>query len=165
MRRSSSAAGLTVLFVVLLGLHYSLRPLLAWRAGIDFLLIGVLLVAARVRPGSAAVVGLLGGLVADALAPSSFGAAAIAMSSVAFAASWLKAVFFAENVMLNGLFLLLGKLAFDTVFLLAERRLGGLALLVQLGTWSVLSAVVTAFAGLALLLLFRPLIDVEGQRA
>jgi rod shape-determining protein MreD len=165
MRKSSSAAGLAVLFVVLVALHYSLRPLLAWRAAIDFLLIGVMLVSVRVRPGSAAVVGLLAGLVADALAPSAFGAAAIAMCAVGFAASWLKAAFFAENVMLNGLFLFVGKLAFDALFLLAERRVTGLPVLLQLGVWSVLSAVVTAFAGLALLLLFRPLVDVEGQRA
>ncbi len=164
MRRTSSAVGLAVLFIVLLLLNFSLRPLLAWRAGADFLLIGVLLVSVRVRPGTAAIVGVTAGFVADALAPSAFGAAAIALAVVAFSASWLKAAFFGENVLLNGLFLLLGKLAFDLVYLVAERRLSGLTLLVQLGTWSALSAVVTASAGLALLVLFRPLVDVEGER-
>jgi rod shape-determining protein MreD len=165
MKRSTSAAGLSVLFAVLFVLHYSLRPLLAWRGGADFLLIGVLLVSVRVRPGTAAIVGVVAGLAADALGASAFGAVAIAMSVVGFAASWLKASFFADNVMLNGLFLFVGKLAFDVVFLTAERRVTGPELLVQFGTWSVVSAVVTAFVGLAILLLFRPLVDTEGQRA
>jgi hypothetical protein len=36
---------------VLVALHFTLRPLLDWRAGVDFLVIGVLMVAVRVRPG------------------------------------------------------------------------------------------------------------------
>lgn len=165
MRRSSSGAGLTALFVVLLALHYSLRPLLDWRAAVDFLVIGVLLVAVRMRPGSAVLVGLMAGVVADALAPSAFGAAAFAMAVVAFAASWLKASFFAEHVFLNALFLFVAKLGFDVIFLVAERRLTGGALWFEIGVWSPLAAGVTAIVGLGILVLFRPLIDVEGARA
>jgi len=46
-----------VAFVILVLLHYSLRPLLGWRAEIDFLLIALLLAAVRVRPGTAALIG------------------------------------------------------------------------------------------------------------
>jgi rod shape-determining protein MreD len=144
---------------VLVCLHYSVRPLFQWRASVDFLVIGVLLIAVRVRPGSAAVVGFMSGLVADSLAPSAFGAAILAFTIVAFGASWLKDAFFADHVALNAVFLFVAKLAFDVVFLFAEGRLGGSALLFQIGTWSILSALVTAFAGLAVMLLFRPLID------
>ena len=37
-----------IAFLILVLLHFSLRPLLAWHAEIDFLLIAVLLVAVRV---------------------------------------------------------------------------------------------------------------------
>jgi rod shape-determining protein MreD len=165
MRRSSSAIGLVVLFAGLLVLHYSLGPLLGWRAPVDFLLIGVLLVSVRVRPGTAALLGCLAGIAADTLNPSSFGAAAIAMTCVGFAASWLKASFFDEHLALNALFLLLGKLAYDAVFLFAERRLSIGQVLAQLVVWSLLSAVLTAVVGLMVLVLFRPIIDVDAERA
>jgi rod shape-determining protein MreD len=162
--RRAPGIGLVILFVVLLCLHYSVRPLLEWRASVDFLLIGVLLIAVRVRPGVAAVLGFVAGVVADALAPSAFGASALALTIVGFGASWLKEAFFAEHVALNAVFLFAGKLAFDVAFLLAEGRLGGSTLLFQIGTWSALSALVTAFVGLAVLMLFRPLIDPDTIR-
>lgn len=165
MKRSSSVAGLAALFAVLVVLHFSLRPLLASRVALDFLVIGVLLVSVRVRPGTAALLGCVAGLSADALSASPLGTAALAMTGVAFAASWLKASFFGENVLLNAVFLFGGKLGFDVIFLVAERRLSGLALLTQLGWWSVLSALATAVAGLAILMLFRPVIEPDGGRA
>jgi rod shape-determining protein MreD len=164
MRRSLGAAGLGLLFIILILLHFSLRPLLDWRAAVDFLVIGVMLVAVRVRAGPAALVGLVAGLIADALSPSSFGAAAVAMTIVAFGASWLKASFFAENVMLNALFLFSGKLGFDVIFVLLERRLSGAQLFKQVIFWSPMSAAVTALAGLALLVFFRPLIMADADR-
>ena len=64
----------TLLVLVLVALQYTLRPMLDWRANVDFLVIAVLVVAVRVRPGTAAVVGFAIGLVADALTPEAFGA-------------------------------------------------------------------------------------------
>lgn len=146
-------------FAVLSALHYSLRPLLGWRAGADFLLIAVLLTAVRVRPGTAAVIGFVSGLASDALTPESFGAAALAYTTVAWLASWLKAVFFADNFALNGIFFFLGKWAADLIIVIAERQLKGLDLLQQVLLWSPLSALVTAIAGLVLLIILRPLLD------
>jgi rod shape-determining protein MreD len=162
--RLPAALGLAVLFVVLVVLHYSLRPLLDWRAPADFLVIGVLLVSVRVRTGTAAVFGLLAGLVADALAPSAFGASALAFTIVGAGASWLKEAFFGEHVALNAAFLVAGKLAFDIVYLMAEGRLTGSDLLWQIALWSSLSAIVTALTGLAVMLLFRPLLEPAGHR-
>lgn len=156
--KSTRLAGLTSLFLALLALHYWLRPLLAWRAGIDFLLIGVLLVSVRLRPGAAAFVGCVAGIVADAMAPSAFGATTLAMTLVACAASWLKSSFFAENIALNAIFLFAGKVAFDAAFLVFEGRLDTLALLSQLVVWSTLGGITTAIAGVLALLLFRPLL-------
>jgi rod shape-determining protein MreD len=139
-------------------LHYTLRPVLAWRAPIDFLVIALLLVAVRTRPGAAAVAGFALGLLSDALMPQSFGAGALAMTVVGFGASWLKAAFFADNIALNGVFIFAGKWAFDAIFLLAEHRLQGTDLLVQLLLWSPLAAAATAVAGLIVLLTVRPVL-------
>ena len=148
-----------VVFAVLVTLHYTLRPLLGWRAPVDFLVVAVLLTAVRVRAGTAAVVGFLTGVAADSLTPESFGCAALAFTLVAYLASWLKAVFFADNFALNAIFFFLGKWGADLVIVIAERRLKGLDLLQQVLLWSPLSALVTALAGLVLLVILRPLLD------
>lgn len=152
--------GLRVTFAVtlLVLLHFTLRPLLGWRAPIDFLVLAALVAAVRLRPGAAALLGLALGLAADALTPAAFGSGALALSGVAFLASWLKAVFFADNLALSVLFFFAGKWGFDVVYLLAERRLHGAELVIQLLLWSPLAAAVTAAAGMVLLLVLRPLI-------
>jgi rod shape-determining protein MreD len=149
---------LFVVFVLLVALHFTLRPVLAWRASIDFLVIALLLVAVRTRPGAAALAGFALGLLSDSLTPESFGAGALAMTIVGFGASWLKAAFFADNTALNGIFIFAGKWAFDVVFLLAEHRLQGTDLLVQILLWSPLAAAATAAAGLVVLLTVRPVL-------
>jgi rod shape-determining protein MreD len=131
-------------FALLVLLHYTVRPLLGWRTPVDFLVIAVLLSAVRVRPGAAALIGFLTGLVADSLTPSAFGAGALAMTAVGATASWLKAVFFADNVVLHGFFFFVGKWAYDIVYVTAERRMHGVELATQLLLWSPLSAALTA---------------------
>lgn len=150
---------LAAAFSLLVLLNYTLRPLLGWRTPIDFLVIALLLAAVRIRPGAAAVLGCGIGLAADSMAPASFGWGALAMTAVAYSASWLKAIFFADNLAFNALFLALGKWVYDAIFLLGERRLGGADLAMQLFLWSPLSAAVTAIAGVVLLLVFRPLLE------
>src|SRR5204863_41400 len=83
---------------VLVFLHYTLRPILAWRASPDFLIIALLLAAVRVRPGVAAIIGFIIGLASDSLALGAFGAGALAMTLIGFSWSKLKAVFFADHV-------------------------------------------------------------------
>jgi rod shape-determining protein MreD len=154
--RGARATGVFLLLVVL---HYTLRPLLGWRAPMDFLVIAVLLAAVRVRPGTAALIGFATGLIADSLVPSAFGAGALAMTSIGAAASWLKAVFFADNVVLHGFFFFVGKWLFDAIYLTAERRVHGTELLTQLLVWSPLAAALTAVAGVILLLMLRPVLE------
>lgn len=148
----------TVAVAILVLLHFTLRPLLGWRAPIDFLVIAALLAAVRLRPGMAAVLGLVLGFAADALTPSAFGCGALALSAVAFAASWMKAVFFADNLALSLLFFFAGKWTFDALYLVAERRVRGTELAMQLLLWSPLAATVTAVAGILLLLVLRPVL-------
>jgi rod shape-determining protein MreD len=156
------AAWLVIVFLFLVVLQYTLRPVLAWRAPIDFLVIALLMVAVRARPGVAAVAGFALGLLSDSVTPESFGAGSLAMTVVGFGASWLKAAFFADNIALNGIFIFAGKWAFDTIYLLAEHRLQGTDLLVQLLLWSPLAAAATAVAGLVVLLTARPVLGAPG---
>lgn len=158
MRQGRSLA-IVVVVAALVALHFTLRPILDWRAGVDFLVIAVLVVAVRVRPGVAAFVGFIVGLVGDTLSPESLGAGALAMTVVGFIASRLKAAFFAENLLLNAVFVLVGKLAFDTMFLIAEQRLGPAALAGQLFVWTPLAAIVTAVAGLLVMTVVRPTLE------
>lgn len=147
---------LTVMLVLLVTLHFTLRPLLDWRAGVDFLVIGVLLVAVRVRPGAAALTGLLVGTAIDSMTPEALGAGALAMTLVGFLASRLKAAFFTDELALNAFFVFLGKLAYDWVSILAEGRLSGMTLVWQLIAWTPLSALATAAVGLLVLGAVRP---------
>lgn len=149
----------TLFFAALIALHYSLRPLLGWRAEPDFLIIALLVVAVRVRPGTATVVGFALGLLSDALAPGHMGAAALAMSVIGYSASWLKAMFFADNLVLNAFFFFLGKWVFDLLRLIAEGQVGASGFAMQALLWSPLSAAVTAATGVLLLVLLRPLIE------
>ncbi len=153
-----------VVFALLVALHFTLRPLLDWRAGVDFLVIALLLVAVRVRPGAAAVIGLLLGVAADAMSPESLGAGALAMTLLGFGASRLKAAFFADDLLLNAVFIFVGKAFFDVVFLLADGHLGGLALVTQLVLWTPLAALVTALVGLALIAIVRPALEQRRAR-
>lgn len=148
-----------MIFLLLVFLHYTLRPLLGWRAPMDFLLLALLLSAIRVRPAIGALIGLALGLVSDSLTPDALGAGAIAMTVVGYLASWLKAVFFADNIALNALFFFLGKWLFDVIYFVVENRIGGIELVQQLLLWSPLSAAATALAGILLILIMRPLLE------
>lgn len=147
--------------VILIMLHYTVRPLLGWRAPIDFMLIAALFGAVRMRPGVAAMYGLMLGLVSDSLAVSGFGAAALGMTIVAYAASWLKAVFFADNLALNAFFLFVGKWVFDIIVVLAAHRVAGTELAMQIFVWSPLAAALTAAAGAIVLTMLRPIMELR----
>lgn len=146
-----------IVVLVLVVLQFAVQPLMPWRVSPDFLVIAVLYAAVRMRPAWAAVLGFSLGLAADSLTLGGFGAGALAMSLVAFGASWLKALFFADNVAINAAFLFLGKWAFDFVFLIAQHRMSPGAMIVQMLFWSVLSAAFTAVVGLIVMGLLRPL--------
>jgi rod shape-determining protein MreD len=151
--RSLWVAGWIVGLVLL---HYSLRPLLAWRVQVDFLVIALLVIAVRTRPAVAAFVGFALGVMTDSLTPESFGAGALALGVVGFASSWLKAAFFTENMVLNGIFVFLGKLAFDLLYMVAAQKMTFADMAMQLVVWSPLAALFTAVAGLGVLLVSRP---------
>lgn len=151
-----------LLCLVLIVLHFSVTPLLGWRVTPDFLVIAVLLAAVRLRPGVAAVTGLVIGLLGDSLLPEAFGVGAFTLTVLGFAASWLKAVFFSDNVMLHAVFFFGGKWVHDVMSVILHRELGWGDAAAQLLLWSPLAAGVTAIAGLGLLVLFRGVLEPPG---
>jgi rod shape-determining protein MreD len=157
------AAGvrIAIVCVILIVMHYTLRPLLAWRASIDFLLIALVFGSVRMRPSAAAIYGFILGLATDSLSLGVFGAGALAATIVGFSASWLKAVFFADNLALNAFFLFVGKWLFDLVYVLMERRMHGIEMLMQIVVWSPLAAAVTAVAGVIAITVLRPILEVR----
>jgi rod shape-determining protein MreD len=148
--------------LLLIALHYTVRPLMGMRISLDFRVVAVLLVAVRVRPGIAALIGFATGLIADSMSPLSFGAGALAMSAIGSAASWLKATVFGDNVLQQVIFLAAGKWAFDILYLVVERRLNLADLAVQLVLWSPLSAIATGVAGALIVMTFG--ISLESRR-
>jgi hypothetical protein len=84
------------------------------------------------------------------------------MTLIGFSWSRLKAVFFADHVLLNGFFLFLGKWAYEIVMNLVERRMHGAELVMQILVWSSLSAAVTAVAGVLALMLLRPVLETRA---
>jgi rod shape-determining protein MreD len=152
-----SALGAWIGYALLIGAQFGVRPLIAGRASVDFAVIAVLFAAVRMRPGLAAIVGFVTGLALDALSPGGFGANALVLTVVAFGASWLKAVFFADHVALTGLFVFGAKWLFDVVMALLTGVGSGTSLFAALLIWSPLSAALTAVVAVLLLVLIRPL--------
>ncbi len=144
-------------FALLLTAHFAVRPLFSGRASVDFVVVAILFSAVRMRPGLAALTGFLTGLAIDALAPGSFGASALVLTLIAFGASWLKAVFFADHIALTGLFVFAGKWLFDVAMTLLTGGATDTSWVVSLLLWSPLSAALTALLAVLLLTVFRPL--------
>jgi rod shape-determining protein MreD len=143
---------------ILLGLvvlQFSLRPRLGDdRTAPDFLLLALLIYTIRARPGRAAVVGFLVGLLRDALTPASFGAGALAHTVVGYLAARSKAVFFAENVYVNAWLFFAGTWVRNCLVAVLSGGLRGSFLGWELLVWSPIQSATTALAGLIVLWLF-----------
>jgi rod shape-determining protein MreD len=150
---------LWLVLVVLILLHFYLRPrLYAGRGAPDFLLLALLILAFRSRPGGAAVAGFLMGLVEDVLTPARFGAGMLANTVVAYVAAWGRAVFFADNLLVNfGLFALGTWLRNLLVYLVSGVGVG--AFLASVTLWGTLQALSTALAGTLVILAIRHRVD------
>jgi rod shape-determining protein MreD len=137
-------------------LQFSLRTRLGDdRTAPDFLLLALLIYTIRAQPGRSAGVGFLVGLLRDALTPASFGAGALAHTLVAYLSSWSKAVFFAENIVVNTALIFAGTWIRNLIVALASGRMKGALLGWELLVWSPIQSLTTALTGLLVLWLFR----------
>ena len=156
MRFGRERAKVGAVLALLAVLHFGLRPLLgAERVAPDLLLLALLVYAIRARPGNGAIAGFAVGLLADSLSPAAFGAGALAHTTIGYFAAWGKAVFFADNLVVNAAFFFFGAWARDALVLLVGRHAEGSAALWQIGWWSPLLALTTALTGVIVLLVFR----------
>ena len=137
-----------VILVALVVLQFSVRGRLGGdRVAPDFLLLALLIYTIRARPGPSAGAGFLIGLLRDALTPASFGA-------VGYLSSWSKAVFFAENLFVNGCLFFAGTWCRNLAVALASGKLKGGMLGWELLVWSPIQSLTTAVAGVLVLWLF-----------
>lgn len=144
-----------LILAVLVALQFSLRSRLGdERVTPDFLLLALLIYTIRSRPGHSAAMGFAVGLLRDALTPASFGAGALAHTLVGFLSAWGKAVFFAENLFVNGCLFFLGTWLRNLVVALASGTLKGGQLGWDLLVWSPLQGLTTAAVGVLVLSLF-----------
>jgi rod shape-determining protein MreD len=146
---------LAVVLLLLVTLHFYVRPRL-WgpRVSPDFLLVGLMLFAMRSGPGASAVAGFMVGLAADSLTPARFGAGALAHTVVAYVASWARAVFFADNLLVNAAFVAGGVWLRDFLVLVMSGSGDG-SVLTELAVYSPLQALSSALFALVILLAFR----------
>jgi rod shape-determining protein MreD len=146
---------LVLVMALLVLLHFYLRPRL-WSARLspDFLLIALVFFAMRAGPGAGAIAGFAVGVVNDALTPAAFGAGALAHTVVGYLAAWGRAVFFADNLLVNAAFVAVALWVRDLLLLLASATAQG-RLLVELTLNSPLQALSTAVFALLVLAAFR----------
>jgi rod shape-determining protein MreD len=146
---------LVLVMALLVLLHFYLRPRL-WSARVspDFLLIALVFFAMRAGPGAGTIAGFVVGVVNDALTPAAFGAGALAHTVVGYLAAWGRAVFFADNLLVNAAFVAVALWVRDLILLLASGTSQG-RLLVELTLNSPLQALSTAVFALLVLAAFR----------
>jgi rod shape-determining protein MreD len=146
---------LVVVLALLVVLHFYVRPRL-WgpRASPDFLFVALMLFAMRSSPGASAVAGFIVGVAADALTPAKFGAGALAHTLVGYLASWARAVFFADNALINAGFVAVGLWMRD-LLVLAASGTGDRSFLTELAVYSPIQALTSALFALVVLLVFR----------
>src|SRR5437588_6973820 len=141
-----------VIMTLLILLQFTVRSRLGGdRIAPDFLLLALLIYTIRAEPGRSAAVGFFVGLLRDALTPASFGAGALAHTLVGYLSSWSKAVFFAENLFVNGCLFFAGTWCRNLAVALASGKLKGGMLGWELLVWSPIQSLTTAVAGVLVL--------------
>ena len=164
MRSAGTYLRVAPVLAVLAALHFYVRPRLGdSRFAPDFILLALLLLALRVRPGVGAVAGFLVGLVLDALAPTAFGAAALACTIVGFASGWVRTMFVADSALVTALFVLVAAWLRDAIQVTASNQLAASAAMRQLLLLSPVAALSTAVAGLLTMLLVGGWLTERGR--
>jgi rod shape-determining protein MreD len=149
--------------VVLVLAHYFLHVGLGLgRSAPDLALVGLLLMARQIRVGTAAGVGLLLGLLEDALSVLSFGANAVALTVVGLAGALTRDLWVGDSMRFMFSYLVVGKWIRDTIHWVAEG--GGMhgPLMEMLFLRYPLSAVYAAAVGVLVWFLIGGRAEVKG---
>jgi len=163
-RRSSDKFRVTVVIAGLLLLEFYLRPSLMEGRGMpDFLMLALLLIAIRQRPGTAAMTGFVVGFVVDVLTPARFGAGILASVLVGWGASYGRSVFFADNLVVTAAVFFAGTWVRNLLILLLSGTPSG-HLLSEALVWAPLQGVTTAAVGVVIVILFRDWLAIRIDR-
>jgi rod shape-determining protein MreD len=158
-RRSTGFWGFVALLVLA---HFLVRIALGLNDFVpDLLTIAALLAARRLRSPVATLLGLVLGLLEDALALTAFGARAVATAAVSFLGAQSRDLFEGDSIIFLAVYLFIGKWAREAiVYLLDMRAARGDATAVLLVD-APLAALFAAVAGTIAFLLYRA---VSGER-
>jgi rod shape-determining protein MreD len=151
----ANRAGFALVLLILLVLQFYVRPRL-WdgRVAPDFLVIALLIIAMGSRPGVGAIAGLILGLVADSLTPARVGAGMLAHTVVGYLASWGRAVFFAENILVHAGMFFAGVWIRNLIVIVASGS-SGRAIVQEVLVTAPLQGLTTAVAGMLVLYVVR----------
>jgi rod shape-determining protein MreD len=117
--RAGTRFGLLGAVLVLTFLHFALAPLFqSWLASPNLLLCAILISARQLRPGAAAAVGFILGMLEDAMAVSHFGLATLLLVLVAYLGSLTRDTFVGEEPLFMGTYLLAGTWIYETTIYL-----------------------------------------------
>ncbi len=153
--------GLYGVLAALVVLEFSLSP---WLSGLgespDFLLLALLIYSMRARPGAAALAGFFFGIISDSVSPVAFGSGVIGYSVVGYLAAWGRAVFFAENIIVNAAFFFGGSW-FSDLLVMSASGFRLTTIFWRLISWSIWEGILTAGFGVLVLVLFRDWINIR----
>lgn len=156
MKVSGPGLRLGAVLALLIVAQVWLRPrLLPSAFAPDFLLIALLFFAIRSRPAAGAAAGFVVGLLTDAIAPTAFGSATLALTVVGYLAGWLKVVVFADNLLVNTLLVFGASWLRDLLRTAVSGELRSEGVAWQLLVTSPESALGTAAAALVILVVVR----------
>jgi rod shape-determining protein MreD len=154
-----------VFVAILIVLDLSIHIGLGYGPGApDLLPVAALLWARRVSGVAASFIGLLMGLLADALSLVAFGASSVALVVVCFLGARTRDMFEGNSTLFIAFYLFVGKLLRDAIwFMVAPAAREGQAIDV-LWTVAPLHALVTAVSGAVALLIFRAVVGERRMR-
>lgn len=114
--RRGSRVGLIVTIAVLSFLHFALGPVFeAWFVSPNLLVCAILVAARQLRPGTAAGVGFVLGLLEDSMAVSNFGLATLLLVLIAYVGSRTRDLFVGEETLFMGTYLFVGTWVYEVV--------------------------------------------------
>jgi rod shape-determining protein MreD len=113
--RSPSRGALALAVAGLAFLHFALRPVFdSWYVSPNLVVCAVLIAARALKPGPAATVGFVLGVLEDSMAVSYFGLATLLLVLLAYLGSQTRDVFLAEERTFIGTYLLVGTWLYET---------------------------------------------------
>ena len=153
--RSGTGAPFWIFIAILVVLHLVLHVAIGLGMGApDLLTVAVLLAARRLKSSGAAALGLVVGILNDALSLTTFGANALSYAIIGFLGARSRDLFEGDSLLFVAVYVFLGKWLRDALYFVITRSAHG-------ETWGSLltaapiAAVFAAFAAMVAMMLYR----------